>query len=95
MNPIKTTAAVLGMLLGVGMAACNTGTDPGETNTERSGYERTEEMDRSGSVYDDTTGNYEDIYEGREGTAIGDSAYNQEGKREKRYDKNLKPNPKQ
>lgn len=94
MKLIKTTAAVLSVLLGVGMASCNTGTDPGDTNTERSGYERTEEMDRS-SVYGDTTENYEDIYEGREGTAIGDSAYNQDGKREKRYDKNLKPTPNQ
>lgn len=92
MKSIKTTAAVLGILLGVGMASCNTGTDPGDTNTERSDIERTEEVDRSGT-YGDTTENYEDIYEGREGTAIGDSAFNQEGKRDKRYDENLKPNP--
>ncbi|PVY43961.1 hypothetical protein [Pontibacter virosus] len=94
MKSIKTTAAVLGVLLGIGMASCNTGTDPGETNTERSDYERTEEVDRSGT-YGDTTENYEDVYEGREGTAIGDSAFNQEGKRDKRYDKDLKPNPNQ
>ncbi|MDO6389362.1 hypothetical protein Q4E40_04430 [Pontibacter sp. BT731] len=94
MKSIKTTAAVLGILLGIGMASCNTGTDPGETNTERSDYERTEEADRS-SMDNDTTENYEKIYEGREGTAIGDSAYNQEGDRKKRYDKDLKPNPNQ
>ena len=94
MKSIKTTGAVLGVLLGIGMASCNTGTDPGETNTERSDYERTEEVDRS-SMDNDTTEQYEEIYEGREGTAIGDSAYNQEGKREKRYNKDLKPNPNQ
>ncbi|WP_299705151.1 hypothetical protein [uncultured Pontibacter sp.] len=94
MKSIKTSAVVMGILLGVGMAACNTGTDPGETNVERSGIEETEEMDRAGT-YGDTTENYEEIYEGREGTAIGDSAYNQEGKREGRYDENIKPNPKQ
>lgn len=94
MKLIKSSAAVMSILLGVGMAACDTGTSPGETNVERSDYERTEEVDRSGT-YSDTTENYEDIYEGREGTAIGDSAYNQDGKRVKRYDENIKPNPKQ
>ncbi len=73
------------VLLGAGMTACNTGTDPGETNTERSDIERTEEADRTGT-YGDTTENMEEIYEGREGTAIGDSAYNQDGKRDKRPD---------
>ncbi|EJF11176.1 hypothetical protein O71_04623 [Pontibacter sp. BAB1700] len=94
MKSIKTTAAVLGLLMGVGMAACNTGTDPGETNVERSEIEYPEEQDRAGT-YGDTTENHEGIYEGREGTAIGDSAYNQEGDRQKRYDENLKPNPNQ
>ena len=94
MKLIKSSAAVMGILLGVGMAACDTGTSPGDTNVERSDIERTEEVDRAGT-YGDTTENYEDIYEGREGTAIGDSAYNQDGKRQKRYDENLKPNPNQ
>lgn len=94
MKSIKKSAAVMGILLGVGMAACNTGTDPGETNVERSEIEYPEEENRAGT-YGDTTENYEKIYEGREGTSFNDSAYNQEGKREKRYDKNLKPNPNQ
>jgi hypothetical protein len=94
MKSIKMTAAVLGILMGTGMASCNSGTQPGDTNTERSDIERSEEMNRSGT-HGDTTGNYEKIYEGREGTTIGDSAYNQEGKRDKRYDKDLKPDPNQ
>ncbi|WP_299984684.1 hypothetical protein [uncultured Pontibacter sp.] len=94
MKSIKKTAAALGLLMGVGMAACNTGTDPGETNVERSEIEQPEEANRAGT-YGDTTGNYEDVYEGREGTAIGDSAFNQEGDRQKRYDENLKPDPNQ
>lgn len=94
MKSIKTTAVIMGLLMGIGMAACSTGTDPGETNVERSDIEDTEEQDRTG-IYADTTENYEEIYEGREGTAIGDSAYNQDGDRQKRYDKDLKPNPNQ
>lgn len=95
MKLIKEKASLLAVvLLSAGMAACSTGTDPGETNTERSDYERTEETERTGR-YSDTTEEYEEIYEGREGTAIGDSAYNQEGERDKRYDENLKPNPNQ
>ncbi|MBD1397973.1 hypothetical protein H9Q13_12420 [Pontibacter sp. JH31] len=94
MKSIKKKAYLFAIaLLGVGMAACSTGTDPGETNVERSDIEETEEMDRTGR-YSDTTAEYEEIYEGREETAIGDSAYNQEGKRDKRYDKNLNQNPK-
>ena len=95
MKLIKKKATLLAVvLLGAGMAACSTGTDPGETNVERSDYEETEEVDPTGR-YSDTTEEYEEIYEGREGTAIGDSAYNQEGKRDKRYDENLNPNPNQ
>jgi hypothetical protein len=78
-------------VLGAGMTACNTGTDPGETNTERSDIEYPEEGDNAeAGTYKDTTAEYEEVYEGREGTAIGDSAYNQEGKRDKRYDDNKK-----
>ena len=74
-------------VLGAGMTACNTGTEPGETNTERSDIEHTEEGDKPETgMYKDTTAEYEDVYEGRRGTAIGDSAYNQEGKRDKRDD---------
>jgi hypothetical protein len=94
MKLIKKKAYLLAVVLcSAGMAACSTGTDPGETNVERSDIEDTEEMDRTGR-YSDTTGDLEEIYEGREGTAIGDSAYNQEGKRDKRYDENLNQNPK-
>lgn len=81
------------LLLGAGLAACNTGTDPGDTNTERSDMEYTEEKNNAGT-YPDTTENLEKIYEGREGTVIGDSAYNQEGKPEQRSDKDMKQNPK-
>lgn len=89
MKITKIKAQLLAVvLLGAGLTACNTGTDPGETNTERSDIEYPEEKDRAAGTYQDTTENYEKIYEGREGTAIGDSAYNQEGKRDKRYDEN-------
>ncbi|MHC2990451.1 hypothetical protein OB13_02195 [Pontibacter sp. HJ8] len=91
MKMTKIKAQLLAVvLLGAGLTACNTGTDPGETNTERSDIERTEEADKATGTYQDTTENMEKIYEGREGTAIGDSAYNQEGKRDKRYDDNKK-----
>jgi hypothetical protein len=94
MRLIEKRASLLAVvLLGAGMAACSTGTDPGDTNVERSDIERPVEADRAGTYRGDTTENYEEIYEGREGTAIGDSAYNQEGKRVKRYDKDIKPNP--
>lgn len=90
MKLIKKSASLLSVvLLGAGMFACSTGTDPGETNVERSEIEEPEEVDRAGT-YRDTSENLEQIYEGREGTAIGDSAYNQDGKRDKRYDENLK-----
>jgi hypothetical protein len=95
MKLIKSSAAVMGILLGVGMAACDTGTSPGETNVERSDIHYPEEGDIEVGNYQDTTENLEKIYEGREGTAIGDSAYNQEGDRKKRYDENLEPDPNQ
>jgi hypothetical protein len=90
MKMTKIKAQLLAVvLLGAGLTACNTGTDPGETNTERSDIEYPEEEDVVDTGrYQDTTENLEKIYEGREGTAIGDSAYNQEGKRDKRYDEN-------
>ncbi|WP_242926646.1 hypothetical protein [Pontibacter vulgaris] len=68
----------------IGLSACSTGTDPGETNTERSDIERTEEKESGYSQSSDTANLEDKYYEGREGTTIGDSAYNQDGKRDKR-----------
>lgn len=88
MKLTKIKAPLLAVaLLVAGMTACSTGTDPGETNVERSEIKETEEMERDG-IYSDTTEELEEIYEGREGTAIGDSAYNQDGKRDKRPEGN-------
>ncbi len=89
MNRKDIKAALLAVAVtitaGMGLSACSTGTDPGETNTERSDIERTEENEQ-GYAQDSDTANLEKVYEGREGTTIGDSAYNQEGKRDKRSD---------
>lgn len=72
----------MAVVAGMGFTACNTGTDPGETNTERSGIERPEESSAS-RQYADTT-NLEHHYEGRDSTSFNDGAYDQDGKREKR-----------
>lgn len=75
-----------------GLAACNTGTDAGETNTERSGIEYPEDEQKQSvnSHYTDSTDLEEKYYEGRRGTAITDSAAVQGGpeNREKRGEHN-------
>lgn len=56
-----TWAAAFGLFAMVGLGACNTGTDPGETNTERSRIRDEGEMVEGSS--DDPMGRYTDTTE--------------------------------
>lgn len=91
---IKATLAAvcISAAAGFGLTSCNTGTDPGETNTERSDIKYPEDrVMQSGNVHhQDTAANADQYYEGRRGTAAGDSAYIQGGaeNREKRGEHN-------
>ncbi|TXK26424.1 hypothetical protein FVR03_21800 [Pontibacter qinzhouensis] len=71
---------------GFGLAACNTGTDAGDTNVERSGIRETEETAKQSRTSRDTA-DYEHHYDHADhpdSVALGDGAYNQDGKRDKR-----------
>ena len=61
MNSKKINAIVLGLVLSAGMAACNTGTEPGQTNVERGGNKEVEEKRIQSRP--DTSENYEKHYE--------------------------------
>ncbi|WP_187262534.1 hypothetical protein [Pontibacter beigongshangensis] len=90
MNKMNLKTAVLAgvfcALSGFGITACNTGTDPGDTNTERSGIEETEEGLKQSSTSRDTADHehHYDHADHPDSTAIGGGAYNQDGKRDKR-----------
>ncbi|WP_299822693.1 hypothetical protein [uncultured Pontibacter sp.] len=82
MKDIKafTLAVALGLFTTMGLSACNTGTDPGETNTERSGIREEGSMvednsDNTMEQYSDTT-DMEDHYDhtesGKQGGAVHD-----------------------
>ncbi|MFT2007323.1 hypothetical protein ACMA1I_01485 [Pontibacter sp. 13R65] len=71
---------------GLGLSACNTGTDAGETNVERSEIRETEETARQSRTSRDTA-DFEHHYDHTDhpdSVALGDGAYNQDGKRDKR-----------
>ncbi|QCR23514.1 hypothetical protein [Pontibacter sp. SGAir0037] len=87
---IKNTRSaflIAGMAL-LGLSSCNTGTDPGETNTERSDIQHPQEhganREYSAGTEDKDTTNLEKYYEGRDSTTFNDGPYNQDEQREKR-----------
>jgi len=93
MNSKKINTLLLAVFLGagLGLSACNTGTEPGEVNVERGGVKDVEEKQIQSRT--DTSENYEDHYDhadhenqsnNKPGSAIGDGAYNQDSVRQKR-----------
>ncbi|MFD2246241.1 hypothetical protein [Pontibacter ruber] len=94
MNSKKINATLLAVLLsaGIGLTACNTGTEPGETNVERGGVKDVEEKQIQ-SRTDTSEESMEKHYEhadhenhdnNKPGSAVGDGAYNQDNARQKR-----------
>ncbi len=84
---IKNTkgALLLVAMAGLSLTACNTGTEPGDTNTERSDIEHpNQQKSNANRQYADDTTNMEHFYEGRDSTAFNEGAYDQDGQHEKR-----------
>ena len=83
---VALVAALFCAATGFGLTACNKGTEPGDTNVERSEIIETEEdVDKSLGTMD--TSDYEHLYDHADhpdSTALGSGAYDQDGDRDKR-----------
>jgi len=84
----------LSVMSGITLVSCNSGTEPGDTNVERSDIKDAGEMvgDNDANRYSDTTQQSleEKYYEGRDTTQLGDGAYDGKGNGKERdeYDNN-------
>lgn len=81
---IKKPMLVAAMVCAVsifGLASCNEGTEPGETNTERSGIREADEMNTGHNPDTDTTQNLERYYEHTD--SAGGAVHAGDGQRQK------------